>query len=111
MASLHAARTMVRTVASGAMTTQRCLDLMQSNFLHIRAGCASFSSASFNPYTNRHRSNAEELINRFPVIEVDGPIAICVGGSGPLGHPLEYIQLNTPDGLPQRCKYCNLKFI
>ena len=32
-------------------------------------------------------------------------------GGGALGHPLEYIQLNTADGLPQRCKYCNLKFI
>ena len=35
----------------------------------------------YSQYSNRHRSNAEELINRFPVIEVDGPIAVCDGGN------------------------------
>merc|ERR1719457_333929 len=43
--------------------------------------------------TGKHRSNALELINQQPVIEIDGDIAVCDGGGGPLGHPLEYIRL------------------
>jgi uncharacterized Zn-finger protein len=40
-----------------------------------------------------------------------GTVAVCDGGSGALGHPLEYIQLNTVSQLPQVCKYCGLRFI
>ncbi|KAL3912302.1 MAG: hypothetical protein SGARI_001229, partial [Bacillariaceae sp.] len=39
----------------------------------------------------KHRSNALELIEQVPVIEVEGEMAICDGGGGALGHPLEYI--------------------
>lgn len=27
-----------------------------------------------------HRSNAEELIDQLPIVEVDGPVALCDGG-------------------------------
>jgi NADH dehydrogenase (ubiquinone) Fe-S protein 6 len=57
----------------------------------------------------KHRSNALELIEKFPVIEVDKEMAICDGGAGPLGHPLEYISLERP-GVIERCKYCGLRF-
>jgi NADH dehydrogenase (ubiquinone) Fe-S protein 6 len=57
----------------------------------------------------KHRSNALELIERIPVIEVEGEFAICDGGGGPLGHPLEYISLQRP-GVVERCKYCGLRF-
>ena len=40
------------------------------------------------------RSNAEVLIDGVPVIEVDGTVAICNGGGGALGHPIEYIQVS-----------------
>ena len=57
------------------------------------------------------RSNAEELVAKVPVIEVDGPVAICNGGGGALGHPVEYIQLNTvTPGDIGECKYCGLRY-
>eukprot|EP00619_Florenciella_sp_RCC1007_P001038 CAMPEP_0205920968 /NCGR_PEP_ID=MMETSP1325-20131115/12056_1 /ASSEMBLY_ACC=CAM_ASM_000708 /TAXON_ID=236786 /ORGANISM="Florenciella sp., Strain RCC1007" /LENGTH=116 /DNA_ID=CAMNT_0053288719 /DNA_START=11 /DNA_END=361 /DNA_ORIENTATION=+ len=61
------------------------------------------------------RSNAEVLIDGVPVIEVEGMTAVCNGGGGALGHPIEYIQLNTArDGknpMVEICKYCGLRFI
>mmetsp|Transcript_4587 Transcript_4587/g.6326 ORF Transcript_4587/g.6326 Transcript_4587/m.6326 type:complete len:113 (+) Transcript_4587:76-414(+) len=66
-----------------------------------------------SPYVDGpHRSNAEELIAKIPPIEVNGTVAVCDGGGGALGHPLEYIQLNTKDLTePQTCKYCGLRYI
>eukprot|EP00549_Striatella_unipunctata_P024507 CAMPEP_0118696858 /NCGR_PEP_ID=MMETSP0800-20121206/14119_1 /TAXON_ID=210618 ORGANISM="Striatella unipunctata, Strain CCMP2910" /NCGR_SAMPLE_ID=MMETSP0800 /ASSEMBLY_ACC=CAM_ASM_000638 /LENGTH=130 /DNA_ID=CAMNT_0006596095 /DNA_START=20 /DNA_END=412 /DNA_ORIENTATION=+ len=59
----------------------------------------------------KHRSNALELIEQQPIIEVDGDFAVCDGGGGPLGHPLEYIQLaGLPPGQWQECIYCGLKY-
>lgn len=57
-----------------------------------------------------HRSNAEELVNKVPVIEVDGLVAVCDGGGGALGHPLEYIQLHLANKKVNVCKYCGLRF-
>lgn len=46
------------------------------------------------------------------IVEVEGTIAICDGGGGPLGHPVEYIQLNTRyPGEPVACKYCGVKYV
>lgn len=56
------------------------------------------------------RSNAQELVNKVPVIEVDGHLAVCDGGSGALGHPIEYIQLDTVSNKPAVCKYCGLRY-
>lgn len=68
---------------------------------------------------NPHRSNAEELINRVPVIRVKGDLATCNGGGGALGHPIEcvplyfitlrrYITLVGNDIAV--CKYCGLRY-
>jgi NADH dehydrogenase (ubiquinone) Fe-S protein 6 len=57
----------------------------------------------------KHRSNALELIEKHPIVEVEGERAICDGGGGPLGHPLEYISLQRP-GVVEQCKYCGLRF-
>ena len=57
----------------------------------------------------KHRSNALELIEKVPIVEVEGEMAICDGGGGALGHPLEYISLERP-GVVERCKYCGLRF-
>lgn len=57
----------------------------------------------------KHRSNALELVEKHPVIVVDGEQAICDGGGGALGHPLEYISLQRP-GVIERCKYCGLRY-
>jgi uncharacterized Zn-finger protein len=57
-----------------------------------------------------HRSNAEKLVSKIPVITVNGTVAVCDGGSGALGHPVEYIQLDTVSNEPQICKYCGLRY-
>lgn len=63
------------------------------------------------PYAKgKHRSNALELIEKQPVIEVEGDMAVCDGGGGVLGHPLEYIKVGSNGGKPVACIYCGLKF-
>ncbi|GKY97874.1 hypothetical protein MPSEU_000745400 [Mayamaea pseudoterrestris] len=57
----------------------------------------------------KHRSNALELVQRVPPVEVDGEMAICDGGGGAMGHPVEYISLKVP-GAVEPCKYCALRF-
>jgi NADH dehydrogenase (ubiquinone) Fe-S protein 6 len=71
--------------------------------LHTR----SYNESNYK--LGKHRSNALELIEKVPIIYVDGERAICDGGGGPLGHPLEYISLQRP-GVIERCKYCGLRF-
>mmetsp|Transcript_139 Transcript_139/g.185 ORF Transcript_139/g.185 Transcript_139/m.185 type:complete len:125 (-) Transcript_139:312-686(-) len=66
----------------------------------------------------KHRSNALELVEKQAIIEVDGPVAVCDGGGGALGHPVEYIKLGKradygpgmkeEDGYP--CIYCGLRY-
>lgn len=58
----------------------------------------------------KHRSNAMELVHLVPPVEVDGDMAVCDGGGGALGHPLEYISLERPGEIAV-CKYCSLRFI
>lgn len=43
------------------------------------------------------------------MIEVEKDMAICDGGGGALGHPVEYISLARP-GSVGVCKYCALRF-
>ncbi|CAM9345541.1 unnamed protein product [Hapterophycus canaliculatus] len=31
-------------------------------------------------------------------------------GGGALGHPLDYIQLGSPDGGPRACQYCGIRY-
>lgn len=57
----------------------------------------------------KHRSNAMELVHMIPVVEVDGHMAVCDGGGGALGHPVEYISLDRPDSVAY-CKYCALRY-
>tara|TARA_A100001035_G_C27614039_1_gene422308 strand:+ start:283 stop:690 length:408 start_codon:yes stop_codon:yes gene_type:complete len=72
----------------------------------------SLSTAAGPQYSDgAHRSNAETLVNKVPVIKVNATVAVCDGGSGALGHPVEYIQLDTVSNEPQVCKYCGLRFM
>lgn len=58
------------------------------------------------------------MVNEQPIIEVEGNMAVCDGGGGALGHPLEYIKLGKradygddfkeEDGVP--CIYCGLRY-
>mmetsp|Transcript_16483 Transcript_16483/g.26925 ORF Transcript_16483/g.26925 Transcript_16483/m.26925 type:complete len:130 (+) Transcript_16483:66-455(+) len=59
----------------------------------------------------KHRSNALELIEKVPPIEVEGDMAVCDGGGGALGHPLEYIKVGYRGGKPVSCVYCGLKYV
>lgn len=71
----------------------------------------SSSNPSKSPYTHgAHRSNAEELVAQYPVTEVHGTVALCDGGGGAMGHPIEYIQLNTVGEEISECKYCGLRY-
>mmetsp|Transcript_43338 Transcript_43338/g.131857 ORF Transcript_43338/g.131857 Transcript_43338/m.131857 type:complete len:126 (-) Transcript_43338:407-784(-) len=65
-----------------------------------------------SPYSKgKHRSNGLELISKQPVIEVDGDMAVCDGGGGALGHPLEYINVgHKKPGESVPCIYCGLRF-
>ncbi|GMI55827.1 hypothetical protein ScalyP_jg7388 [Parmales sp. scaly parma] len=63
------------------------------------------------------RSNAMEKIMGVEPIGVDGNIAVCDGGGGALGHPIEYINLHfTTNNADKRveldgiCKWCGLRF-
>jgi uncharacterized Zn-finger protein len=65
-----------------------------------------------SPYDNGpFRSNAEELVAKAPIIYVDGITAVCDGGSGGLGHPIEYIQLDRINPGPSVCKYCGARYM
>merc|ERR1712072_1038333 len=57
------------------------------------------------------KSDAEARIALIAPIKCKTSTARCDGGGGPLGHPVEYIQLNTKRAEPQTCKYCGLRFV
>ncbi|EIM20142.1 hypothetical protein WALSEDRAFT_48104, partial [Wallemia mellicola CBS 633.66] len=51
---------------------------------------------------------AIELIAQEPVRLVEGRVASCDGGGGPLGHPKIYIKLDKPGA--HACGYCGIRF-
>lgn len=71
-----------------------------------------------SPYKlGKHRSNALQMIEKQKVIEVEGDMAVCDGGGGVLGHPLEYIKLGARmdydergEAAGVRCIYCGLRY-
>lgn len=53
-----------------------------------------------------------DLVQSAEPVKVYGPVAVCDGGGGPLGHPIEYIQISRADAMyPAVCKYCGQKFV
>ncbi|KAJ8609124.1 hypothetical protein CTAYLR_006069 [Chrysophaeum taylorii] len=99
---------------SGSAMVLRRVAATRSAFLRA-AEPRFFTTAGASPVQyglGPHRSNAEELISAVPVIKVKGHTAMCNGGGGALGHPIEYIQLNTvnPEE-PSVCKYCGLRYV
>lgn len=72
----------------------------------------SIFSSPFSQYDHGiFRSNAQKLVNEVPPIEVHGNLAVCDGGSGALGHPVEYIMLDKVSNKPAVCKYCGLRYV
>ncbi len=45
----------------------------------------------------------------FEIIEVDGAVAACNGGGGPLGHPRVYLNLGSAGKV--ECPYCSRLFV
>jgi len=72
----------------------------------------SFEPNRFQVSVKSHKTNAEELVNDLPIVEVDGDTARCTGVNElGLGHPVQYIQLNRKqEGTPATCKWCGLRF-
>ena len=74
---------------------------------------SSYASYYFWQLSNvTHKSNAEELINAMPVIDVHGKVARCSGVNElGLGHPVQYIQLDKRHKYtPVTCKWCGLQY-
>jgi uncharacterized Zn-finger protein len=45
----------------------------------------------------------------FEIIEVDGSVAACNGGGGPLGHPRVYLNLGPAGQI--ECPYCSRLYV
>ena len=47
-----------------------------------------------------------------PVVDVAGEVAMCDGGGGATGHPIEYIKLELREGAGaiNTCKYCGVRY-
>ena len=45
----------------------------------------------------------------FETIEIDGTVAACNGGGGPLGHPKVYLNLGAAGRA--ECPYCSREFV
>eukprot|EP00903_Cladosiphon_okamuranus_P010181 g9640.t1 len=94
----------MRPASIGAVSALRPQQQCQSRTLYSKE-----RSKSVYEY-GAHRSDAEARLAEMPVVMVDGPVALCDGGGGALGHPLDYIQLDSPDGGPRACQYCGTLF-
>ena len=59
-----------------------------------------------------HGTNAEELINNLPIVEVHGGSVRCTGvHEYGLGHPVQYIVVDKRHhNTPTTCKWCGLRF-
>ena len=63
-------------------------------------------------FNNPQRSNAENLLKKVDVVEVDDSDVVCDGGGGSLGHPLSYLLLDDEQPeVPKQCLYCGTKYI
>jgi len=76
-----------------------------------------YSQAPSEYKLGKHRSNALSLLQQQDIIMVDGDMAVCDGGGGALGHPLEYIKLGVRQDIGEgseaegiRCLYCGLRY-
>eukprot|EP00474_Spongospora_subterranea_P008693 CRZ09151.1 hypothetical protein [Spongospora subterranea] len=65
------------------------------------------------PGTRRlYPASAIDLISLVPPIAVESYTAVCDGGGGALGHPIEYIMLDTRrPNMVETCKYCGTRFV
>lgn len=79
-------------------------------------------SLSLQKADNKQHSDAQWRLAQTPVIEVSEPAIICDGGTvvcnsdsdfvgcGPMGHPMQYLRMNGPNGGVNRCQYCGQRY-
>ena len=103
LAARRAALRASSSALSGVVVVCKARGLLETVRRGLVSGLPSYKDGP-------HRSSAEKLVSKIPVIVVDDTVAVCDGGSGALGHPVEYIQLDTVSNKPQVCKYCGLQF-
>ncbi|MCO5551946.1 hypothetical protein L7F22_005453 [Adiantum nelumboides] len=60
-------------------------------------------------YLNLNKKSPMEYINEIAPIPVEGRVVACDGGHDLLGHPVEYISLDSEE--PNVCKYCGLRYV
>ena len=67
---------------------------------------------AFQLSAETHMTNAEELINELPIIQVRANYVRCTGVNEiGLGHPVQYIQLDKRHhNAPITCKWCGLRY-
>merc|ERR1712167_406681 len=103
---------MLRSVLRPARTLQRAqlARPFSSAVVTTEARATTYPAPVVGTTCPVYKSDAEARIAMVAPIGVHGSTARCDGGGGPLGHPVEYIQLNTKTGEPVECKYCGLRF-
>ena len=73
-----------------------CRPLISSRALRFVTNDSSNSGAGRKLSSEDQRLRpkpAIDLIDKIPPVKVEGYVAVCDGGGGPLGHPVEYIMV------------------
>ena len=117
-------------MASLIKTTVQNLTRYRNVFTPVIARSMAFRKLEIDPVSsiqedfivqhadNKQHSDGQWRLSQSPVIEVSEPIIICDGGNylfrcsflcigcGALGHPMQYLRMNGPNGGVNRCQYC-----
>lgn len=94
-------------------TTRMAVRTLSSATFNVNLPTEQSENNKNSPYLEgQFRSNAERRVKEVPVIEVEGNLAVCEGGGGSLGHPIEYITLDKVNNSnePSTCIYCGLRY-
>ncbi|CBK21673.2 uncharacterized protein [Blastocystis hominis] len=98
-------------MASLIRSTAFCLLKARTLAAPVVTRSFAFRTVKIEPHAdNKQHSDAEWRLSQSPVIEVSEPVIICDGGCGPMGHPMQYLRVNGPNGGVNRCPYCGQKF-
>lgn len=103
LAAPHVPRGWVRSAANAAADEAAAL-----SFQHLPLGVPP-PATDAAAVAAKWSSDAMARVAAAPVTFVPGRVATCDGGGGSLGHPLEFIKLDSP--YPAVCKYCGAKFM
>jgi len=102
-----------KTIVTGVCKPRFAAVRLFSSTFNVNVPTEQSENNKNSPYSHgQFRSNAEHRVKDVPVIEVEGNLAVCEGGGGSLGHPIEYIQLDKVNNSnePSTCLYCGLRY-